>query len=137
MSGNGWTLKQYIDADSFLMYALKLGKPSEVSLVGAFDSTDRGSRKDEDLPLHFDGDYSRRKAAERGEVFDKVIDYVCIYCLIGNETTITLVEDDTGVTEVHLKPGDGLIMDNRKVRHGRRGAVGSQVLLRVWIEEVK
>lgn len=133
---HGWRIINNINADEFLFEILKLGKPSEVTLVGAFDKNGRGSRQDMDLPLHFDGDYSRRKAMERGEVFNKKIDYVCLYCLRDNETAVTLVEFEGVVTEVKLKAGDAIIMDNRTVRHGRTGAVGGRILLRAWIEEV-
>ena len=71
---NPWVFIDKTNADDFLKEVLKLGKPTEVSIVGAFGKEGRGSTQDMDLPLHFDGEYSARKAAEKGLTFDKKID---------------------------------------------------------------
>jgi hypothetical protein len=134
---DAWRLIENMTADNFLIEVLRLGKPSEITLVGAFDKSGRGSRQDVDLPLHHDGDYSRRKAEERGETWDKKIDYLCLYCLRGNKTATTLIESNGVMNEIVLKTGDAVFIDNRSVRHGRRGEVGDRILLRAWVEEVK
>jgi len=107
---------------------LKLGKPIETSLVGAFDKQGRGSRRDIDLPLHRDGDYSIAKAIEHS------IDWVGLYCIREGEA-MTLIEDGYEVKEINLKKGQAIIFDNRICRHGRKGRVGDRLLLRVWIED--
>jgi len=115
-------------ADDFLLGMLKLGKPIETSLVGAFDKQGRGSRRDIDLPLHRDGDYSIAKAIEHS------IDWVGLYCIREGEA-MTLIEDGYEVKEINLKKGQAIIFDNRICRHGRKGRVGDRLLLRVWIED--
>ena len=129
-----WELKQFPNADEFLKYVLTLGKPTEVSIVGAFGKEGRGSTQDMDLPLHHDGDYSARKAAEKGLTFDKKIDIVAIYCL-KEGSAVTNVEwyDNRGC--IILKTGQALILDNKICKHGRTGTVGDRLLLRVWIEK--
>ena len=116
-----------ITADNFLLEMLKLGKPIETSLVGAFDKQGRGSRRDIDLPLHRDGDYSIATAIQHS------IDWVGLYCIKGGKAT-TLVEDNGELREFNLQEGQAIILDNKLCRHGRRGKVGDRLLLRVWIE---
>ena len=132
---NPWIFIENTNSDDFLKEVLKLGKPTEVSVVGVFGKDGRGSTQDMDLPLHFDGDYSARKAAEKGLTFDKKIDILAIYCLNGGDT-ITTLEWDKGYEEIVFKTGQALILDNHLCRHGRRGAVGDRLLLRVWIEKL-
>lgn len=115
-------------ADDFLLEMLKLGKPIECSLVGAFDKEGRGSRRDIDLPLHRDGDYSTEVAKKHN------IDWVGLYCIKEGES-ITILEMPTATIEINLKKGQALIFDNQVCRHARKGAVGDRLLLRVWIEE--
>ena len=117
-------------ADDFLLEMLKLGKPIECSLVGVFDegSGKRGSRREIDLPLHRDGDYSVAKAIEHS------IDWVGLYCIREGEA-MTLIEDKGEVKEINLKKGQAIIFDNKLCRHGRTGRVGNRLLLRVWIED--
>ena len=117
-------------ADQFIIDMLKLGKPIETSLVGVFDSEGRGSRRDVDLPLHRDGDYSKDIATKHS------IDYVGLYCIKGGESK-TLLEVDGQEIELTLKEGQAIIMNNKNIRHGRKGPVGDRLLLRVWIEEEK
>lgn len=116
-------------ADDFLLEMLKLGKPIECSLVGVFDEGGgkRGSRRDIDLSLHRDGDYSVAKAIKYS------IDWVGLYCIREGEAT-TLIEDKNEVREINLKKGQAIIFDNKLCRHGRKGKVGDRLLLRVWIE---
>jgi len=115
-------------ADQFIIDMLKLGKPIETSLVGVFDSEGRGSRRDVDLPLHRDGDYSKDIAAKHS------IDYVGLYCIKGGESK-TILEVDGQEIELTLKERQAIIMNNKNVRHARKGPVGDRLLLRVWIEK--
>lgn len=141
MSNNPWNLMQFNNADEFLKYIITLGKPSEVSIVGAYSKQGRGSTQDMDLPLHFDGDYSARKAAEKGLPFEKKIDIVALYCIKANLDTITSLEwvevenKTTSSIDLNLKEGQALIIDNKLCKHGRKGSVGDRLLLRVWIEK--
>jgi len=114
-------------ADDFLLEMLKLGKPIETSLVGVFDKQGRGSRRDIDLPLHRDGDYSVATAIKHS------IDWVGLYCIKGGKAT-TLIEDNGKLKEFNLQEGQAIILDNKLCRHGRKGKVGDRLLLRVWIE---
>ena len=116
-----------ITADNFLLEMLKLGKPIETSLVGAFDKQGRGSRRDIDLPLHRDGDYSVATAIQHS------IDWVGLYCIKSGKAT-TLIEDNGKLREFNLQEGQAIILDNKLCRHGRKGKVGDRLLLRVWIE---
>lgn len=128
-----WKILEDVTADQFIETMLALGDPTEVTLVGVFGKEGRGSRQDMELPLHRDGEYSARKAAEKGMVFDKKIDYVGLYCIRGGDTVTTL--ECRGEThDIVLNKGQALVMDNRVCRHGRRGSVGDRLLLRVWIE---
>ena len=130
---NPWVFIDKTNADDFLKEVLKLGKPTEVSIVGAFGKEGRGSTQDMNLPLHFDGDYSARKAAEKGLTFDKKIDILALYCLKGGDS-VTLLEWNGNTASIILQTGQALIIDNKICRHGRSGQVGDRMLLRVWIE---
>lgn len=125
---NTFYVYENITADKFILEMLKLGKPIETSLVGVFDSEGRGSRRDVDLPFHRDGDYSKDIAAKHS------IDYVGLYCIRGGESK-TLLEVEGQEIELILKEGQAIIMNNRNIRHARKGPVGDRLLLRVWIEE--
>ena len=127
---NTFYVYENMTADSFILEMLKLGKPIETSLVGVFDREGRGSRRDVDLPFHRDGDYSKEIAAKHS------IDYVGLYCIKGGESK-TLLEVDGQEIELTLKEGQAIIMNNKNIRHGRKGPVGDRLLLRVWIEEEK
>ena len=107
---------------------LKLGKPIETSLVGVFDNEGRGSRRDVDLPFHRDGDYSKEIAAKHS------IDYVGLYCIVEGESK-TLLEVEGKEIELTLKKGQGIIINNKNIRHARKGPVGERLLLRIWIEK--
>lgn len=125
---------KFDSSDEFILYMLSLGYPLEISLVGAFDSKGRGSRRDVDLPLHRDGEYSSELANVQGGMFveKKNIDIVGLYCIREDLTDkcLTLVGDD----EIELKEKQALIFDNRKVLHGRKGEVGNRLLIRMWIK---
>lgn len=125
---NTFYVYENITADKFILEMLKLGKPIETSLVGVFDSEGRGSRRDVDLPFHRDGDYSKDIAAKHS------IDYVGLYCIRSGESK-TLLEVEGQEIELTLKEGQAIIMNNRNIRHARKGAVGDRLLLRIWIEE--
>lgn len=129
-------------ADEFLIGMLSLGRPLEVSLVGAFDPVQqaqgRGSRRDIDLPLHRDGVYSAGLADVQGGTYVERpgIDVVGLYCLRdGSEPCVTTLSlDGQHVAEaVNLRAGEALIFDNAALWHGRRGPVGERVLIRMWV----
>mgnify|MGYP003339623009 FL=1 len=125
---NDYLLYENTTADNFILEMLKLGKPIETSLVGVFDSEGRGSRRDVDLPFHRDGDYSKDIAAKHS------IDYVGLYCIKGGESK-TILEVEGKEVELTLKEGQAIIMNNKNIRHARKGPVGDRLLLRVWIEK--
>jgi hypothetical protein len=120
--------------EEFILGMLRLGHPLEMSLVGDFDKTGRGSRRDIDLPLHQDGKYSEELTkAQGGFYIEKTdIDVVGLYCIKDDPSVkcITIVDD----AEVELKKGQALIFNNRNVFHGRKGHVGNRLLLRFWIK---
>jgi len=118
-----------ITSDNFILKMLSLGKPIETSLVGHFDEEGRGSRRDIDLPLHRDGDYSKEISSKHS------IDWVGLYCIRGCGSAITIIEDGDSLTEINLKKGQAVIINNRICRHARKGKVGNRILLRVWIED--
>lgn len=117
-----------IKADDFILEMLKLGKPIETSLVGVFETEGRGSKRDVDLPFHRDGDYSKDIAEKHS------IDYVGLYCIKGGDAK-TLLEVEGQEIEMILEEGQALIMNNKNIRHARKGPVGNRVLLRIWIEK--
>ena len=128
-----WYLINGTNADTFIKNVLRFGKPTEVSIVAAFETDGRGSTQDIDLPLHHDGDYSARKAAEKGLTFDKKIDILALYCVRGGGA-ITRLEWEGNHANIILEEGQALIIDNKICRHGRVGPVGDRILLRAWIE---
>lgn len=121
-----FVVKSFDSADEFLIDSLFYGKPIETSLVGSFDSEGRGSRRDIELPLHRDGDYTTQ--------YKNKIDFVALYCVRSGEAK-TIIEDSFGeIKKISLSKGDAIIINNKKCRHGREGSVGGRILLRVWIE---
>lgn len=118
--------------EKFLLGMLSLGYPLDVSLVGVFDESGRGSRRDIELPLHKDGVYSESLAKIQGGEYveQKNIDFVGMYCIVEEENCITLLENQ----EVILKKGQALIFDNNRILHGRQGLVGKRLLLRMWVK---
>lgn len=118
--------------NEFILGMLELGRPLETSLVGVFDTEGRGSRRDMDLPPHQDGKYSKALAEVQGGTYveKEGIDIVGLYCLRESDS-ITVVDDE----EITLREGEALVFDNHRVLHGRRGAVGKRILLRIWIEK--
>ena len=130
-----WVILDDITCDEFILEMLKHGKPTETSLVGAFEDVGRGSLRDVDLPMHKDGDYSRRAAEKNGKEFSKIADIVGLYCIReGTTSTQIQVDGENEVSSVVLKKGQALIFDNNKCLHGRKGPVGDRVLLRIWID---
>jgi hypothetical protein len=121
--------------EEFILGMLTLGHPLEISLVGNFDKTGRGSRRDIELPLHQDGQYSEElaKAQDGFYIEKKDIDIVGLYCIKDDPSAkcITIVDN----AEIELQKGQAVIFDNRKVFHGRKGQVGERLLLRFWIKE--
>ncbi len=128
-----WILMPAFTADQFLLHMISLGEPEEVTLVGVFGDRGRGSRQDVELPLHRDGEYSARKAAEAGLPFDKQVDIVGLYC-IRESSTITSLAWGSESLDINLKQGQALIFDNNLCLHGRKGEVGDRILLRVWVK---
>jgi hypothetical protein len=129
-----WYVLDNLSCNDFILYMLTLGKPIDVSLVGSFDKEGRGSRRDIDLPLHRDGDYSLKLAEKNNQVFDKKIDIVGLYCIKSGEAK-TLIQYDQELSEITLKNNQGVVFDNRMCLHGRSGKVGGRLLLRIWIEK--
>jgi len=117
-------------ADAFLLNMLSWGRPVETSLVGAFDKSGRGSRRDIPLPFHRDGDYSKDVSAKHN------IDVVGLHCLKPGKA-VTLIKYRDKVHSIRLQKGQGIIFDNKAVTHAREGDVGDRVLLRVWMEIIK
>lgn len=126
-----------VSLDEFIIGMLSLGKPLETSIVGVFDDSTRGSRRDMDLPLHRDGEYSEELAKAQGGDYVEFpgIDVVGLYCIRQGETPCyTLLDDGINGFDLDLKTGEGLVFDNRRLLHGRRGLVGNRLLMRMWIE---
>ncbi len=129
---------------NFLLSLLEIGTPIETSLVGAFDKEEvgRGSRRDVDLPLHRDGVFSQALADVQGGFYVEKpgIDLVALYCLRASTKCrcLTILENEEKPNEfmgIELQEGQGLVFDNNKVLHGRRGPVGERILLRVWLKK--
>lgn len=121
-----WNFIESISAEDFLLKLLELGPPLETSIVGAFQSSGRGSKRDIELPLHRDGDYTTE--------FKDKITYLGLLCLREGGDATTLLEDGSGkLHRFNLKKNQALIINNKVCRHGREGSVGERLLLRVWI----
>jgi len=123
----GWMFIPNISPEQFIFKMLDLGKPIQVSLVGAFDDSGRGSRRDLDLPLHRDGDYSTD--------FKGKIEYVGLFCLRTDGAAVTIVKGISDSFEGRLLKNQALIIDNNTCQHARTGSVESRILLRIWIGE--
>ena len=126
--------------EEFILGMLALGKPLETSIVGVFDEDEhgRGSRRDIELPLHRDGEYSQALAEVQGGTYvaKEGIDIVGLYCIQeGTEACYTVLEWPNNFrAEVDLKKGEALVFDNHNLVHGRKGPVGDRLLLRMWIK---
>tara|TARA_Y100001980_G_C14517156_1_gene292462 strand:+ start:973 stop:1383 length:411 start_codon:yes stop_codon:yes gene_type:complete len=129
MDNKIWYTLNDVSCNEFVLHMLSLGKPVEVTLVGAFESEGRGSQRDIELPFHRDGDYSKKK----DKMFNKNVDIVGLYCIKGGNAK-TLIKVDEVITELVLEENQGLVFDNMRCLHGRKGIVGDRVLLRIWIE---
>ncbi len=128
--------------DRFILGMLKLGKPVETLLVGAFNTEGRGAQRDMNLVLHRDGEYDEQLAKDQGDMYVEHscgVDYVGFYCIKESLdcNTIIQVDGEEEFHEVIQRKGEALIFDNRKIKHGRVGPVGDRLLLRMWIEENK
>ncbi|HEY4518477.1 MAG TPA: hypothetical protein VJG48_02515 [Candidatus Paceibacterota bacterium] len=139
--------------EEFMLGMLRLGRLLETSVVGVFDDTGRGSRRDIELPLHQDGQYSQKLAEAQGRSVVELdhIDIVGVYCLReGKEACFTTLSVMPGglhvpetqgpdgfqpgeMEEIELKYGQSLVFDNNRCMHGRRGTVGERLLLRMWL----
>lgn len=137
--------REFMRLEDFLLGMLELGSPIEISYVGVFDETGRGSRRDMDLPMHRDGEYSAKLAKAQGGTYVEQpnVDFVGMYCLRSGGDCVTILKAKTdaalsgqmGEQEIKLFHGEALIFDNTKVMHGRRGLVGDRILLRIWISK--
>ena len=132
MDNKIWYTLNDVSCNEFVLHMLSLGKPVEVTLVGAFEKEGRGSQRDIELPFHRDGDYSKKN----DKTFNKKVDIVGLYCIKGGEAK-TLIKVDEEVTELVLEENQGLVFDNMRCLHGRKGIEGDRVLLRIWIERFK
>ena len=121
-----WALVDKLTADTFILKMLEFGTPIETSVVGVFDESGRGSRRDIPLPMHRDGDYSTDYKGK--------IDIVGLYC-IREGTAKTLIECRGETIEVVLKTVQAIIFDNKICRHAREGSVGDRLLMRLWISK--
>jgi hypothetical protein len=124
------------DLSKFLLDILTLGSILEISLVGVFNDSARGSRRDIDLPLHRDGEYSKELADVQGGMYveENNIDYVALYCIKDSNSDmpcLTIIDD----MEINLHTGNAVVFDNKAVLHGRKGPVGDRLLLRIWIKK--
>lgn len=121
-----WILIEEISAEDFLLKMLDLGSPIETSLIGSFETSGRGSRRDIELPLHRDGDYTT--------AFKDKISYLGLFCLREGGTAITLLESIDGqIHKIKLRKNQALIINNKNCRHGREGKVGDRLVLRIWV----
>lgn len=142
-----WQVVEMTAAD-FLLDMAALGTYQDINLVGAYadpnDQAVRTAHRDIDLPFHRDGIFTQSIADLQGGMYIEKpnVDVVGMYCLRDNFQGIhqhlpcyTILSEDEAATkvlaEVDLRPGQALIWDNR-LWHGRRGAVGSRVLIRFW-----
>lgn len=117
---------KYNSADEFLLDIVKYGKPLECSLVGVFDEEGRGSRRDIDLPLHKDGDYTTE--------YKNKIDIVALYCINPGKTETVIELPNGALKRITLDKNEALLINNNTCRHGREGRIGKRLLLRVWIQ---
>lgn len=129
-----------ISLELFIKELICMGKVIETSLVGDFDkeNIERGSRANVELPFHKDGEYSNKKALEKGLPLVPNIDVVGLYCINGGETITSLKYLDISGNEKEidfaLNRGQGLIIDNNKVLHARKGLVtNGRLLFRIWL----
>lgn len=129
--------------EDFILGMVSLGKPLAIGLVGIFKEVEgRGSQQkacieNVDLPLHQDGGYSKKVLEFQGS-YVSGIDIVGFYCLreATNPVYTLISEDGESVKEaVDLKRGDALIIDNRRIFHGRTGLVGKRILIRFYVTQ--
>ena len=123
---NSWEFFPDLSIDQFIDQALSYGKLIETSLVGSFQNSGRGSKRDIPLPLHRDGDYSTS--------YKDKIDYIALYC-IRPGPAYTLVEFENKVHQIKLMKSNSIIINNKICRHGRSGSVRDRLLLRLWIQK--
>ena len=126
-----YKIYENLTLEEFIVESLKYGKPIFTSLVGVFDTKGLGHRRDIELPFHKDGDYSPEITAQHS------IDYVSMYCIKDGEVTTMFEFDDGTSMEMIINKGQGIIFDNQRCRHARKGKVGDRLLLRLWIEKEK
>jgi hypothetical protein len=135
-----WSVAK-MSIEDFLIGMSELGTPQEIQMVGTFgkaaDTSVRTAHRDTDLPFHRDGIYTQAIAdMQQGTYVEKPhVDIVGLYCVReGEAPCYTTISEDghTAMAEVNLKAGEALIMDNR-LSHGRRGQVGTRLLIRFWV----
>ena len=146
-----WYIVESSTLEEFVLGMLPLGHLLETSVVGVFEDKGRGSRRDIELPLHRDGQYSKKLAeAQGGSVVEfPNIDIVGLHCIReGSEqcfTTLLVAEGYvpeadgpgglmTGNIEcIELRRGQSLVFDNNRCLHGRSGTVGERLVVRMWL----
>ena len=121
-----WVFLANIDADEFVLKMTKLGLPLETSLVGSFESSGRGSRRDIELGMHKDGEYTTK--------FKNKVDIVGLYCLKSGDCKTVIKPEGKGESTFVLKKGQAVIFDNNICKHARTGLVKDRILLRIWIQ---
>lgn len=141
-----------LTVEDFLVTMSGLGTPQEIQMVGAFaadpdDPTVRTAHRDTDLPPHRDGIYTRAIADMQGGMYVERpnVDIVGMYCVRDNRNPepypahipchTVFYGDEAGTDvlgEVDLHAGQAVIWRNT-LWHGRRGAVGTRLLIRFWV----
>lgn len=116
--------------EEFIVGMLSLGKPVETLLVGDFFEGGIGANTGMEIQFHKDGQWSSH--LDSGSLQN--VDLVGFYCIIPGEVVTTLSIDATKeVVPIKLEKGQALVLDNRKVRHSRKGIVGDRLLFRIWL----
>lgn len=138
LTTQSWCLINNLSLSGFVLSMLdRFGTPVETLLVGAFHNEGRGAQRDMELDMHQDGirdpTLARRQGGSYVEHPD--VDIVGFYCLREDKDCTTFVQEIGGDTihSIKLKTGGALILDNRRVRHGRKGEVNDRVLFRIWM----
>lgn len=121
-----WEKYDCISLEDFIKLMVEFGTPIETSIIGHFDDSDRGHRKNIKLPMHYDGEYSGNPD----------VDLVGIYCIKegDDESNTFLQPDGNEKLSMWLRNGDSLIINNRTCKHGRGVPSKNRLLFRIWIK---
>lgn len=133
-----WYIVRHFSLEKFILSMLSFGCPIETLLVGAFKKEGRGAQRDMELDMHQDGIYSSALEKRQGTTYveNPNVDIVGMYCIRGNSNCSTIIEElgSGEISGVVLNSGEALILNNRRVLHGRKGPVGDRVLFRMWLQ---